>query len=198
LVVAWPLACSVTDQTPQPGAVTLADGVPRIVDRAVINLHSVQDARNEIGGAAEPLGGIDFEASELINTLTLLKQVEALHTTTIRQKAFDIMVMASTLTASMMIMGAENRRTEEPQQLGPTDAAYRHLMTMLGQLNEARETLGRLMTGVLVGLAGNPRDGFHVVRDSLLSTNGKVRSVLGRNLVLYDFMEERLLENTGE
>ncbi|KAK0612413.1 hypothetical protein B0T17DRAFT_406425 [Bombardia bombarda] len=173
-------------------AVTLADGVVKVVDRAVLNLESVKGARKEICGAVEPLHGIENEANRLIGSLTLVKGVEALQTTGIGQQIYDIMVLASRLTASMMTMGAENRRRTEPVALKSSDYEYHHLETMLGQVRDARTNLTELISTAPVGLRGNARDGFCVARASLLDINSKVREVTGVNLVLFEQMESKL------
>ncbi|KAK3367351.1 hypothetical protein B0T24DRAFT_389178 [Lasiosphaeria ovina] len=177
-----------------PGAVvTLADGIPKVVDRAVKNLNSVKEARKLIFGALGPLQGISDEANRLIGSLILVKDVASLQPAGIGQQAYDIMDLAARLNASMLIIGAENRRLGEPRELRAGDHEYIHLATMLGQLRSARTALTESIIMIRVGISGSARDGFRVARDRLLSVNNKVSSVLGTNLALYDQLYDKIM-----
>jgi hypothetical protein len=169
-----------------------------VVDRAVLNLNAIKGARKEIYGAVGPLEDIGGEADFLINSLALVKATPNLQTTGVGQQAYEVMVLTARLAVSMMIIGAENRRNSEPQELRPDDYEYNHLETMLGQLGNARAALADLISAVNVGLRGNARDGFQVSLRSLLSVNKKVRGVLGVNLILFDRLGHRIREQSGK
>ncbi|KAK3331222.1 hypothetical protein B0H66DRAFT_93264 [Apodospora peruviana] len=178
------------------GAITLSDGTPKVVDKAIQNLKTVKEARKGICGAMEPLDGIENEADRLIGSLTLVRDVVSLQTAGVGQQAFDIMTLAARLTASMMIMAAENRRTAEPNELRSDDYEYGHLETMHSQLGDANVLLINLVRAVHVGLTGNPRDGFSVERSALVSVNDKIKSATGTNLILYDRLKDRIGQQT--
>ncbi|KAM7188383.1 hypothetical protein V8F20_010581 [Naviculisporaceae sp. PSN 640] len=171
------------------------EGISGVADKAVRNLESVRAARHEIYGAVEPLDGIESEAVRLIRLLTLVKDVQLLQTPAVGHQAFDAMDLGARLTASMSLIGAENRRRPEPKVLRSGDPEYTHLQTMEGQMKETRVLLGDLVSSVHVGLRGNPRDGFAVERQVLLEANDKVKRASGANLLLYSRLRHKLEDN---
>jgi hypothetical protein len=181
------------------GGVTLTDGIPLVVDHAVLNLESIKEARTAICGAAEPLAGITSEANSLISALTLVKDMDALHTPEIGQRALAVMQLSALLASSMNILGAESRCHAEPRELQARDRGYSHLDGMLGQLRGEREALGGVMAGVYVGLQGTVLEGFRVSARGVVSANQRVQRVLGVDMVLFTRLQHRLLgQGSGE
>jgi hypothetical protein len=168
-----------------------------VVDRAVLSLEAVKEARHEIWGAAVPLNGIVMEADCLINALSLVKEIDSFQTAEIGRKAQGIMELSPLLAASMMVMGAESRHQVEPRILQPHDHEYSHLNAMLWKLQDAREALERLMTAAYVGVQGNSRDGFRVSRHLLVDTNSRVRGVFGVDTMIFIELQDKLREQTG-
>ncbi|KAL2022980.1 hypothetical protein VTK56DRAFT_4195 [Thermocarpiscus australiensis] len=181
-----------------PGGVSLADGIPSVVDQAVRSLESIKEARKEIHGAIEPLAGIVREADCLIGALGLVKEVDSLQTREICQKASDIMESSAVLASSMMIMGAESRHHAEPKELRPQDYQYSHLETILEQLRDSRAALESLMTRVNVGVLGSARDGYQVSRSDLLSANDMIRGVFGVDMAMYTVLQHKIYEQTDD
>ncbi|KAK0633960.1 hypothetical protein B0T14DRAFT_420282 [Immersiella caudata] len=126
-------------------AITLTDGFIPVADKAIDNLHSVKESRNELHGAKEPLEGIVAEADRVIDILTVAQGVQGVQSDAVNRQTFVIMELASRLTVLMMTMGAENRRTLEPRMLKPENAEYRHLEGMLRQLESAHAVLSELI-----------------------------------------------------
>ncbi|KAK4451320.1 hypothetical protein QBC34DRAFT_401680 [Podospora aff. communis PSN243] len=126
-------------------AITLSDGFVPVADKAIDNLNSVKESRNELHGANEPLEGIMAEADRLIDILNLAQGVQDIQSDAVNRQAFVIMELASRLTVLMMTMGAENRRALEPRVFQPADAEYRHLEGMLRQLESAHTKLSDLI-----------------------------------------------------
>lgn len=173
------------------------EGVVGVAARALRNLESVRAVRYEIYGAVEPLDSIDSDALRMIRLLNLVKDVDKLQTVQIGHQAFDVMDLGARLTASMSLIGAENRRNPEPKVLRSGDPEYTHLQTMEGQMREARIQLAQLVANVHVGLGGNARDGWVVDRNVLTEVNEKVRRVTYANLVLYDRLRHRFEDQQG-
>jgi len=108
-------------------AITLADGFITAADKAIDNLHSVKESRNELHGAKEPLDGIVAEADRTIDILTLAQGVQGVQSDAVNRQTLVIMELASRLAVLMMTMGAENQRNIEPRVLQSDDIEYGHL-----------------------------------------------------------------------
>ena len=177
---------------------TLDDGFVKVANRAIVNLETVKDTRKEICGAAEPLEGIGGEADRLISSVVLARAVESLQTPAVGQKTVEIMELASRLAASMLIIGAENRRLKTPRELQSGDPVYEHLAGMRRQLGTAREALVELILSVGVGLQGNARDGWAIERRALVDANENVSDALGTDLRFFRQLQHKVDHQTGE
>lgn len=194
---------------PQPTPVTLSNGLPTIITTAISNLETVKQTRHSIGGAKEPLDSISAQADILIRSLLLIKDIHSLQTLRVGEQIYQIMDLASRLGASMLVIAADSsRRTtstttppEGQEIITPDSYVYGHLQTMEGQLREARDTLFELVRSVLVGVSGNPKDGFRVVKGDLVGVNDRVREVMGVQMRLFERLRERIVgegEGDGE
>ncbi|KXX82353.1 hypothetical protein MMYC01_201301 [Madurella mycetomatis] len=171
---------------------TTVEGIPAVVDQAVLKLECIKEARAEICGATEPLGGIVDEANCLINALNLVKEVDSFQTREIGREARGIVELSALLIASMLVMSAESRHRIQPRELQPQDHEYHHLEAMLGQLREARKTLENSMTAAYVGLQGNSQDGFQVSRKRLVDANERIKKVFGVDTLVYIRLQDQL------
>lgn len=169
-----------------------------MVDQAVLKLECIKEAREEICGATEPLGGIVDEANCLINALNLIKEVDSFQTREIGREARGIVELSALLIASMLVMSAESRHRIQPRELQPQDHEYHHLEAMLGQLREARKTLESSMTAAYVGLQGNSQDGFQVSRKRLVDANEKIKKVFGVDTLVYIRLQDQLSAQAGK
>ncbi|KAJ4419110.1 hypothetical protein N0V85_001170 [Neurospora sp. IMI 360204] len=181
---------------------------------AISNLETVKQTRHSIGGAKEPLDSISAQADILIRSLLLIKDIHSLQTLRVGEQIYQIMDLASRLGASMLVIAADsmNRRSlsslstapttttaPQEQEITPDNYVYGHLQTMKGQLWEARDTLFELVRSVLVGVSGNPKDGFRVVKGDLVGVNDRVREVMGVQMRLFERLRERIVgEGEGE
>ncbi|KAK3951212.1 hypothetical protein QBC32DRAFT_315145 [Pseudoneurospora amorphoporcata] len=190
-----------------PAPLTLSNGgLPTIITTAISNLETVKQARNSISGATEPLDSISLLADILIRSLLLIQDVHSLQTLRVGEQIYHIMDLASRLGASMLVSAADNinRRSfgstatttpQEPQELEitPDNYVYGHLQTMKGQLQEAKDRLFELVRSVLVGVSGNPKDGFQVVKGDLVGVSKRVREVMGVEMSLFERLRGRIV-----
>ncbi|KAK3372209.1 hypothetical protein B0H63DRAFT_484070 [Podospora didyma] len=174
--------------------ITLDDGIHVVVKEAVSTLSDLKELRKEIHGAIKPLNGIVKEADRLIRSLTLVRDVPDFHTTAVGQQAVSIMRMCALYYGNMAIMAAENRRMNifEPKVLRKGDHETGVLENMLNRLTDARTVLVNQIIAIRVGLYGSDRDGFRISPDVLIRVNKLAKTALGRNLVIYDQLKDKL------
>ncbi|CCC08628.1 hypothetical protein SMACR_05982 [Sordaria macrospora] len=176
-----------------PTPLTLPDGLPAIIPTAISNLETVKQARNNIKGAAEPLDSISIQADILIRSLLLIKDIHSLQTLRVGEQIYQVMDLASRLGASMLVIAADSSSRTPPQEITPDNYVYGHLVTMKGQLQEAKDTLVELVRSVLVGVSGNPKDGFRVSLKDLVKANEKVREVMGVEMRLFERLRGKIV-----
>lgn len=203
---------------------TIPHGLPSIITTAITNLETIQQTRHSIRGAAEPLSSISTLASALIDSLQLIKDIPSLQTLRVGEQVYLVMDLASRLGASMLVIAADsinNRRSHsglsmavttattssqnredqdqdqnQGQEITPDDYVYGHLQTMAGQLAETKDKLFKLVKSVLVGVSGNPKDGFRVDRKELMAVNERVRDVMpGVEMRLWERLRGRIEES---
>ena len=98
----------------------------------------------------------------------------------------------------MLVIAADNSSRTPSQEITPDSYVYGHLVTMKGQLEEARNTLVELVRSVLVGVSGNPKDGFRVSVGDLVGVSERVRKVIGVEMRLFEWLRERIEEEEEE
>ena len=101
------------------------------------------------------------------------------------------MDLASRLGASMLVIAADSMNKTEEVTEG--SYVYGHLVTMQGQLQEAKDGLVERVRGVLVGVEGSVREGWRLVkREEVVDVGRRVREVMGMEMKVVERLRGRL------
>ncbi|KAK3396270.1 hypothetical protein B0T20DRAFT_266963 [Sordaria brevicollis] len=88
-------------------------------------------------------------------------------------------------------------QAEAQEKITPDNYIHNHLQTMAGQLSESKKKLFDLVRSVLVGVSGNPKDGFRVDMTELGEVNERVSDKMGVEMRLWERLRVRVEEEEG-
>ncbi|KAL2173576.1 uncharacterized protein P884DRAFT_317783, partial [Thermothelomyces heterothallicus CBS 202.75] len=187
--------------------VSPTDPLPAILSQAQVNLSSILQARalhaSRAAAVTGRLAAVAARADRLLAVLALLQDCPPLHTPAVRARAHDLMRLAADHASALMVMaadsmrGAREREREEEEQ-EPREEELRHLDAVQAWLEGSARELEGLVRSVYVGLAGDVKEGWWVETGELVEVAGKVREVLGCEMVLVENLRDRLREGTDE
>ncbi|KAL2168776.1 hypothetical protein VTG60DRAFT_6886 [Thermothelomyces hinnuleus] len=110
------------------------------------------------------------------------------------------MRLAADHASALMVMAADSMRgaREREREEEPREEELRHLDAVKAWLEGSARELEGLVRSVYAGLRGDVKEGWWVETGELVEVAGKVREVLGCEMVLVENLRDRLREGTDE
>ncbi|KAK4182226.1 hypothetical protein QBC35DRAFT_510361 [Podospora australis] len=178
-------------------AIAGAASVVGLIGGAITVIQQVRNARNKVKGAPITLDNLSKHLDSLDQSLSLVREEQALQTASVGLQVRGITDVAKELQSFLDALASEQQK-RSIQQLMHTmksgDLEDKQLVNILDRLDRARDLLVLQISVAQVGLMGNLKDGFRVAFAVLMDTNKKVNEVLGIKLVLAERLKNRELQ----
>jgi hypothetical protein len=181
-------------------AIGAAASVVGLIGSAMTVIQQVRNARDRVKGAPKTLDSLSKQLRSLEQSLSLVREEEALQTAAVGQQVRGIAEVAEELRSFLDTLAAEGQKrsiTQLIHSIKSGDKEDKQLADILDRLDRARDLLVLRVSVAQVGVMGNLKDGFRVACGVLMDTNKKVNEVLGTNLVLAERLQNRELQNAG-
>ncbi|RYP47144.1 hypothetical protein DL768_006754 [Monosporascus sp. mg162] len=180
-------------------AVGTTASVITLIGTAFSLIQQVRDARSRIKGAPKTLDIVSQQLKTVERSLGLVKEEAGLQTAGVEEQLRAITELSEELRVCLDRLAADQQRKPISQfihVLSSGDKDDKELQGILDRLDRTRNELTLRISMAQVGLVGNLRDGFRIALSVLMETNKKVNQVLGINLVLADWVKDKLPQQT--
>jgi len=178
-----------------------AAAIVGLIRTAISVIQHIQKAHESVKGVSKTLENVTTELDAISKSLQFLKQEYRLQTESVGQQVTVIVDITMEMKLFFDRLEAEQKKNALRRfghALRSGDKDDKELVGLVTRLLNAREELILRVSVVNVSLTGNVNDGFQVAQQVVMEINENVKRVLGTQLVLAQFLQDRQLTVTCE